>query len=74
MHEQRGELAAGGSGSDAASHLPAVTLGQAAAAVWVVVVHLDTAGGGLSDLLGQVLEVLVGGDLAARDSCETFGN
>lgn len=33
MQEQRGELAEGGRGSDTASHFPAVTLGQAAAAV-----------------------------------------
>lgn len=37
----------------------------------VVVSHLDAAGSGLGDLLGQVVEVLVGGDLAAGDGCET---
>jgi hypothetical protein len=38
---------------------------------WVVVGHLDTAGSGLGNLLGQVLVVLVGGDLAARNGRKT---
>ncbi|OSS46304.1 hypothetical protein B5807_08526 [Epicoccum nigrum] len=37
----------------------------------VVVSHLDTAGGSLGDLLGEVVEILVRGDLAVLDSGQT---
>ena len=39
---------------------------------WGVVAHLDTTWGRLGNLLGQVVKVLVGGDLAARNSSETY--